>query len=187
MHVWNVLHAARWKYRSKNYAKNRHIAQLCRAISSQLRHVSTIGTNLLSGNTSSICFHNMANFGPLTAEICWRVWGSPTKFWNVFRVLASLLHRRRWTEVNQLCTMFGRLLHWYTTYTFLGLLSHGILPAAKFTLRPRLAFYYIGSITARHSSSSVSQSLRRSTRNGITGLSQGGHQVGHRPTFWFNL
>jgi len=38
-----VLHAARWKYRTQ---KNRHfgtIAQLCRAISSELRHVSTIG------------------------------------------------------------------------------------------------------------------------------------------------
>jgi len=33
----------------KNYAKNRHlrtIAQLCQAISSQLRHVSTIGEKL---------------------------------------------------------------------------------------------------------------------------------------------
>jgi len=35
----------------KNYAKNRHlrtIAQLCRAIPSQVRHVSTIGKNLLN-------------------------------------------------------------------------------------------------------------------------------------------
>jgi len=34
----------------KNYAKNRHlrtIAQLCRAISSQLRHMSTIGIKLV--------------------------------------------------------------------------------------------------------------------------------------------
>jgi len=27
----------------------------------------------------------------LTAEICWRVWGSPTNF-NGFRILAALLH-----------------------------------------------------------------------------------------------
>jgi len=43
MKVWNVLHTAPWKYGTQ---KNRHlgtIAQLCRAISSQLRHVSTIG------------------------------------------------------------------------------------------------------------------------------------------------
>jgi len=53
----------------KNDAKNRHlgtIAQLCRAESSQLRHVSTIGKkNLLSSNMSSTCPYNMANSGPL--------------------------------------------------------------------------------------------------------------------------
>jgi len=38
--------------------------------------------------------HNIANFSPLTAEIGWRVWGTPANF-NGFRVLASLLHRRR--------------------------------------------------------------------------------------------
>ena len=77
----------------KKVAKNRHlgtIAQLCRAISSQLRHVLTIGKNLLSSNTSSVCSDNMVNFG-LTAEICWRVSGTPANF-NGFRFLAALLH-----------------------------------------------------------------------------------------------
>jgi len=35
--------------------------------------------------------HNMVNFGLLTAEICWRVWGTPAIF-KGFRVLAALLH-----------------------------------------------------------------------------------------------
>ena len=49
----------------------------------------------------------MVNFGLLTAEICWRVWGTPANF-NGFRVLAALMHStlvvvvsqtlRRWTE-----------------------------------------------------------------------------------------
>jgi len=47
--------------------------------------------NLLSSNTSSICPHNMVNFSLLTAEICWRVWGTQANF-NGFRVLAALLH-----------------------------------------------------------------------------------------------
>ena len=68
--------------------KNRHlgtIAQLCRAISSQLRHVSTIRKkNLLSSNISSTWLHNMVNFSPLAAEICWRVWDTPAHF-NGFR------------------------------------------------------------------------------------------------------
>jgi len=42
----------------------------------------------------------MANFGPLVAEIVSLVWGAPANF-NGFRVLASLLQRRRWTEANQ--------------------------------------------------------------------------------------
>jgi len=61
------------------------------AISSQLRHVSTIAKNLLDSNMSSTCPHNMANFGPLMSEICWRVWGTPANL-NGFRVLAALLH-----------------------------------------------------------------------------------------------
>jgi len=78
----------------KKVAKNRHlgtIAQLHRAISSQLRQVSTIGKNLLSSNMSSTCPHNMVNFGPLAAEILSLVWGTPANF-NEFRVLAALLH-----------------------------------------------------------------------------------------------
>ena len=78
----------------KKVAKNRHlgtIAQLCRAISSQLRHVSTIGKNLLSSNMSSTCPSNMVNFGLLVAEISWPVCGTPANF-NWFCILAALLH-----------------------------------------------------------------------------------------------
>ena len=46
---------------------------------------------LLSSNMSSTCPHNMANFGPLAAEIHLVVWGTPANF-NWFRVLAALLH-----------------------------------------------------------------------------------------------
>jgi len=90
--------------------KNRHfgiIAQLCRPVCLQLRHISTIGKNLLNTDTSSTCPHNMVNFGVLAAEICWRVFGTPAHF-NWSRVLAALLHGtpvfgviqalRRWTE-----------------------------------------------------------------------------------------
>jgi len=58
---------------TKKSSKSRHmgtIPQICRAMSSQLRHVSTIGKNLLSSNISSTCLRNMVNFGPLAAEIC---------------------------------------------------------------------------------------------------------------------
>ena len=51
--------------------------------------------NSLNGNMSSICPQNILNFSLLTAEICWRVWGTPANF------NASLLQRRRSTEVDQ--------------------------------------------------------------------------------------
>ena len=75
-------------------SKNRHfrtIALLCRAVFSQVRHVSTIEKNLLNTDTSSTCPHNMVNLGLLTAEVCWRVWGTPANF-KGFHVLAALLH-----------------------------------------------------------------------------------------------
>jgi len=81
--------------------------------------------------------------------------GTPANF-NGFRVFASLLHRRRSTEVNQ--TLHGvwpssALVHYRGLYTFWELLPfNGILPGANFTLPPRHAFSYIGSVTARHSS-----------------------------------
>jgi len=45
---------------------------------------------LLNSNISSTCPDNMVNFGPLAAEIGWRVWGTPANF-NWFHVLAALL------------------------------------------------------------------------------------------------
>jgi len=79
----------------KKVTKNRHlgaIVQLCRAISLQLRHVSTIGKkSLLSSFISSTRPHYMVNFGSLAAEIVSSVWGTPGNF-NGFRVLAALLH-----------------------------------------------------------------------------------------------
>jgi len=66
------------------------------------------------------------------------VWGTPANV-NGFRVLAVLLQRRRSTEANQTLHDVCRLLGWCTMYTFSGLLfRNGILPGAKFTLRPSL-------------------------------------------------
>ena len=79
----------------KKSPKIRHlctIAELCRAISSQLRHVSTIGKNLLNSNISSTCSHDMVGkLSPLPAEISLPVWGTAANF-DGLRVVASLLH-----------------------------------------------------------------------------------------------
>ena len=56
----------------------------------------------------------MVNFGPLTAEICWRVWATPANF-NGFRVLEALLHGTLVVASAKLCgveqrapAIFGR-------------------------------------------------------------------------------
>jgi len=114
----------------------------------------------------------MVNFGPLTAEFRSGVWAPQhisTGFASWLRYCSDVAHRRP----AKLCTIFRRLLGWYTTYTFLGTLApKGNLPAAIFTLRPSLAFSYTSSVTARTPAAGVSQSLWRGTRNGITELSQ---------------
>ena len=108
--------------------------------------------------------------GPLTAEICWRVWGTPANFKGFacwLRYCTDVAQRRS----TKLRRMFGRLLGWYTIYTFLGALAPNvILPDAKFTLRPSLAFSCIGSIRLLHDTPAAGVS--QTARNGITELSQ---------------
>jgi len=69
----------------------RTITQLCPAESSQRSMYRQSEKNLFSTNTSSTCSHNMANFGPLAAEIGSGVCGTPANI-NGFHVLAALLH-----------------------------------------------------------------------------------------------
>jgi len=56
--------------------------------------------NLLNSNISSTSPCNMVNVGLLTSEMDSLVWSTPANF-NGFRVLASVLHRRRSPEANQ--------------------------------------------------------------------------------------
>ena len=103
------------KHRTQKSRQNRHlgtIAQLCRAISSQLGHASPIGKKFLSSNISPTCPYNMVNFGPLAAEIVSLVWGTPTNF-NGFRVLAALLHRSVVVGVSQTAAL-NRGCHLYS-------------------------------------------------------------------------
>ena len=78
--------------------KNRHlgtITQLCQTISSQLRHVSTIGKKLLSSNIFPTCPFNIVNFGLLAAEIVSLVWGTSANFSRLGSVNARHSSTRR--------------------------------------------------------------------------------------------
>jgi len=78
-------------------AKNRHFGfwHHCTTLSGYIfgtkECIDNRKKNLFNSNTSSTCPDNIVNFGLLTAEICWRVCGTPANF-NGFRILAALLH-----------------------------------------------------------------------------------------------
>jgi len=195
MQVWNVLQCPRLAENTgcKNYTKNRHlrtIAQLCQGTSLQLRHVSTIGKNLLNDNTSSICLNNMVNFGPLTAEICWQVLGHPHKFqrvsWIGFVTALTLLNGGQPNFARCLAISCAGILYIH---------FWGLLPLTEFCqLQNSLCFQVLHSAILAvllHGTRAVgvSQSLWRCTRNAELSqrrhiyIRQGGHHVGHRPTF----
>jgi len=79
MHPSNVLHAARWKYRTQEIAI---CAPSHNFLGLYLRNWGTYrqAEKLLNSNIRPMCLYNMVNFGTPRAEICWRVWGTPANF-----------------------------------------------------------------------------------------------------------
>jgi len=87
----------------KKSPKNRHlgtIAQLCPAISWQLKHVSTIGKTYVKQQYLLHTFPQYGELWPSNAETGSVVCSTAANF-NGFRVLPSLLQRRRSPEANQ--------------------------------------------------------------------------------------
>jgi len=184
----------------KNEAKNRHLGSghhrtILSGYIFATKACIDSRKKSLNSNMSSIYPHNMANFGPFTAEICWQVWGTPANF-NGFRVLASLLQGRRSPEANQ--TLHDvwpspGLLHYI--YIFGGCCFLTEFCRVQNSLRPSLAFSY--RILApllhgtRHSCSGRQPNFAawykewscRTFAESATYIRQGGHHVGHRPTF----
>jgi len=161
--------------------KNRHlctIPQLCRALSLQVRHVSTIGKKLLGSSISSTCSHNMANFNSLMAEISSGVWGTRANF-NGFHVLKTLLQRHRSAEANQtLHDVWPSpwLVHYIYRYIF-----RGSCPLTEFCwVQNSLCVQVLHSPTAWY------KELNYGTvAEGATYIRQGGHHVGHWHTHTF--
>jgi len=124
----------------------------------------------------------MVNFGQLAAEIGSGVWSTPANF-NGFRVLASLLQRSRSPEANQ--TLHDvwpspMLLHYtYIFGSFRPLTEFRHMQ--NFTLGPSLAFSYVSSITAQHSSSG-----RQPNFGVVQGMELWNFRRGHLCLQWFD-
>jgi len=89
MHVRNVLHEACWRYRTQKFAKNRHlrsITQVCRSVSLQLTHVSTIGKTLVK---QQYFVHKFSQYGEPRPTNSWDRFtslGHPSKFQRASRL-----------------------------------------------------------------------------------------------------
>ena len=149
--------------------------------------------NMLNSNICSTRSHNMVSFGPLAAEICLPVWGTPANF-DRFCVLASLLQRRSSTEVNQtLHDVWPSLGVVHYIYIFGGPCPWRNFARCKvrFTSKSCVLIYWQHYCTALHSSSRRQPNFAAwytewnhgTFTEGATYIWLGGHQVGHRTTF----
>ena len=129
--------------------------------------------NLLNSNISSTCPHNMANFGPLKAEICLPVLGTQqisTALMSCLCYCSEAAHRRP-TKLLHDVWLSHALAHYI--YIFGGSCPpDGILQVqnslyVQFLRSPILATLLHGTPAA-----DVSQTMWRGTRSGITELSQ---------------
>jgi len=121
MQVWNVLHAARWKYRTQKLAKKspsgHHHTTLSGYIFAIKARIDN-WKNLLSSNINQLHMSPIiwwtSAVGPLAAEIGPVICGTPANF-NGFCVWVALLHGTLVVGISQLCgveqrapPMFGR-------------------------------------------------------------------------------
>jgi len=90
MQVWNVLLAARWKYRTQKWRKKSPSGHHRTTLSGYIFTTKACIDNrkkLIKQQYLLHMTHNMVNFGPLVAEIVSEVWSTPAIF-NGFRILA---------------------------------------------------------------------------------------------------
>jgi len=183
-----VLHAARCKYRTQKLHQKSLSAHHRTTLSGYI-----FATKACIDNRKKLVkWQYLVNFGPLTAEIRWQVWGTPANFKGGSRLgfvsAPTSLNGGQPNFVRSLAVSCTGMLYIH----FWGLVPpNGILRTAKFTLRPSLAISYIGSVTARHLSSGRQPKFAAwykewnygTFADGATYIWQGGHHVGHRPTF----
>jgi len=117
MQVWNVLHAARWKKQdAKKVAKNCRLGTItphCRAIFSQLRHISTIGKKLVK---QQYVLQMSPQYGELLPTNGWYLLaslGHPYKLQRVLR-LGSVTARHSSSERQPNFVALNRGRHLYS-------------------------------------------------------------------------
>ena len=136
-------------------------------------HVSTMGKKLAKWQYLLHMSSQYGELGPLTAEICWRVWGTPANF-NRFHILHLLVERRCSPEANQ--TLHDvwpspGLIH----YIYISWDSWPVMEFCQVLCCPILAALLHGTRVVGVSQTAVAE--------GATYIWHDGHHVGHWPTF----
>jgi len=140
MHVWNLLHAARWKHRTQNRRQKSPSAHHRTTLSGCIDNRKK---NLLSSNMST-CPHNTVNIGPLAAEIDPVVWGTLQiskgfASWQRYCTTSSSGRQPNFTALNRgrhLCSA-GRPSRWALAHILVmaalcNRAGHYILPCGLF-------------------------------------------------------
>ena len=136
--VWNVLRAARWKYRTQKIAKKSPSEHHPTTLSGYIFATKACIDNRKKLVKQQYVLHMSPKYGELRPTSGWDLsllWGTPGNF-NGFRILAALLHGtlvvgisqtlRRWTEGATYIRQGGHHVgHWPT---FLVLSSSSFLP-----------------------------------------------------------
>jgi len=158
MQVWNVLHVTLWNTGRKNrqtftaWAPSHNLSGCIFATKACIDNRKKLVKQQFLHMSPAVC-----ELWPISGLDGFTSLGHPSKFQWVSRlgfVTAAMTLDVTAGMTAKRCTMFGCLLAATVCIHFRGLLSpNEILQGAKFTLRPSLAFSYIGSVTARHSSS----------------------------------
>jgi len=160
MQVWNVLHLACWKYRTQKIGHLCTITQLCRAVSLQLRQVSTIRKKLVKQQYLLHMF-------------------SRNSFTSRLHYCSDVAQRSQPNFARCLAISCAGSLYIH----FRGLLPpNGILPGAKFTLLQILHFPILAVLLHSTRAVGISQTVWHSAE-GANCIRQGGRHVEHRPTF----
>jgi len=112
MHVWNLLYAARWKYRTQKWCKKSLSCQYFTTILSQLRHVSTIRKKLVK---QQYLIHRSLQYGEFRRTSGWDRFvslGHPCKFQRVLRLgSVTAQHSSIWRQPNFAALNRGRHLY----------------------------------------------------------------------------
>jgi len=125
MEVWNVLHVARWKYRTQKVAKNSPSAHHRTTLSGHIFTTKACIDNRKKLVKQQYLLHMSSQYGglqPTNGSDQFVSLGHPSKFQQVSH-LGGITAPTSLIEANQTLHDVCCLLSWYTIYTFSGALA----------------------------------------------------------------